>query len=344
MTVGTVSSAPIDDVTPAELLDALRWGGAAEQFAGPSGGAVRVHVAADAPRPDPAAAPALASLPLVVVVTSPPGVAPPPAWLALADVALDADDPSLADIAGTVGRQPIAATALALLLRGHEHRTVPEGLTAESAVYSALQAGPEFASWRRSRPARRPSDVEAPSVRTERAGDVLHVTLTRPEVHNAFDARMRDGLIDALRVAAVDRSIARVELRGAGPSFCSGGDLDEFGTRPDPATAHLVRLHRSAARALWAVRDRTVVHVHGACMGSGIELAAFAGTVRTSDDARIGLPEVSLGLVPGAGGTVSIPARIGRHRTLWLALSGRSIDGATALDWGLADTPEAAGG
>jgi enoyl-CoA hydratase/carnithine racemase len=73
------------------------------------------------------------------------------------------------------------------------------------------------------------------------------------------------------------------------------------------------------------------------CAGSGIELPAFAGTVVAAPDTTFALPEVSLGLVPGAGGTVSLPHRIGRHRTALLALSGATIDAPTALAWGLVD-------
>jgi enoyl-CoA hydratase/carnithine racemase len=98
-----------------------------------------------------------------------------------------------------------------------------------------------------------------------------------------------------------------------------------------------VRTTRSAARALAACAPRVVALVHGACFGAGLELAAFAGRVRARPSARFALPELAMGLVPGAGGTVSLPRRIGRHRTAWLALTGAEIDADTALDWGLAD-------
>mgnify|MGYP001232508012 CR=1 FL=1 len=242
----------------------------------------------------------------------------------------------LAAITATVAANPVAATALAVLLRTGEGVDPLAGLVAESATYSSLQAGAEFARWRASRPVRRrPRSVEP--VRLDRRGDVLEVVLHRPEVRNALDAAVRDGLVDALRLAAADPSIARVVLRGAGPSFCSGGDLDEFGTAPEPPDAHLLRLDRSAGRAALAVADRLVAHLHGDCIGSGIELPAFAGRVVADPGARIGLPEVSLGLVPGAGGTVSLPRRIGRHRTARLALTGRTVDAATAHRWGLVD-------
>ena len=248
----------------------------------------------------------------------------------LADIVTD-DDTVVDAVAATVRQSPQAATALAMLLRDGL------GLVAESATYSTLQAGPEFAAWLASRPPRpaRPPERDA-AVRCERDGGLLRITLSRPHVHNAFSARMRDELIDALLVAA-DPTVERVELRGDGPSFCSGGDLDEFGTFPDPATAHVVRLGHSAARALGAVRSKVTAYLHGACIGSGIELAALAGRVVADGTARIALPEVGFGLIPGAGGTVSLPRRIGRHRTALLALTGMTIDAATAAAWGLVD-------
>jgi len=254
---------------------------------------------------------------------------------ALVDVIVD--DASLVDVARVASEWPIAAVALAVLLRGAERRSVGDGLAAESAVYSVLQAGPEFMRWRETRVVRTRSDDEGPAVRVERDGDRLVVTLSRPHVHNAFSARMRDELVQALAVAQSDSSVSTVVLAGDGPSFCSGGDLDEFGSRPDPATAHVVRLERSPARAMAAVGRRTEARLHGACMGAGIELAAFADRVVATDDAAIGLPEVTLGLVPGAGGTVSVTRRIGRHRTALLALTGSTVDASTALAWGLVD-------
>jgi enoyl-CoA hydratase/carnithine racemase len=128
-----------------------------------------------------------------------------------------------------------------------------------------------------------------------------------------------------------------VHLRGSGPDYSSGGDLDEFGTFPDPATAHLIRLTASIGRVIAELADRVVVHLHGACYGSGIELPAFVTRVIAAPDARFALPELTLGLIPGAGGTVSLPRRVGRHRTAQLALGGQKIDAVTALEWGLVD-------
>ena len=246
-------------------------------------------------------------------------------------------DPVLEAIAANLEAQPIAAATLALLLRGQERRTIDDGLVAESSAYSVLQSGPEFEAWRAVRPPAHSAGDDAPRVRVERKDDTLVVTMTRPDRLNALDARMRDELVEALNVAAVDTSITGVELRGEGRAFCSGGDLNEFGSRSDPASAHLIRLERSVARVLARLPQTTTAHIHGTTFGSGIELAAFSDTVIASADTQIALPEIGLGLVPGAGGTVSLPLRIGRQRTALLGLSGRPIDADTALAWGLVD-------
>jgi enoyl-CoA hydratase/carnithine racemase len=232
---------------------------------------------------------------------------------------------------------PIAAASLDLLLGLTEQLDVPSGLVAESATYSMLQAGPEHRAWL-ARRSRKDGRAEGDPVRIQRDGDRLHLTLARPHVRNAFDAAMREALLDGLAVAQADPSVTEVLIDGDGPSFCSGGDLDEFGTAPDPATAHLLRVARSVGRAVHELRERVTFVVHGACVGAGVELPAFAGRVIARPDATFRLPEIGMGLVPGAGGTVSILRRVGRERMAWLALSGNAIDAPTALDWGLVDT------
>jgi hypothetical protein len=279
-----------------------------------------------------------ASLPFVVVGVSHGSV--PDRWLGLCDVVVDEGDPALDRVAANVTEHPITAATLALLLRGQDHLSVGEGLVAESAAYSVLQSGPEFAAWRATRPARTAEDAgpgPGARVRVERDGDVFSITLTRPERLNALDATMRDELVEALTLAAATSDVARVELRGEGKAFCVGGDLDEFGSRSDPATAHVIRLERSVGRTLSRLEKSTATYLHGACMGSGIELAAFTDWVVAAPDTQIALPEIGLGLIPGAGGTVSLTHRIGRLRAAWLAFSGQTIDATTALSWGLVD-------
>ncbi|MGQ0432154.1 MAG: enoyl-CoA hydratase/isomerase family protein [Microthrixaceae bacterium] len=252
------------------------------------------------------------------------------------DIVLGRDDVVLSAIEATVAANPMAGTALARLLRGAEERSIEEGLLVESATYSALQAGPEFATWLAGH-RRRERLAEPDPVLLERHGSELTITLNRPAVRNALNIAMRDRLLDALEIAATDPSVTDVHLQGAGAAFCAGGDLDEFGTFTDPAAAHLIRLERSIGRSIAAVADRVTAHLHGACAGSGIELPAFAGRVVADPSTVISLPEVGLGLVPGAGGTVSLPRRIGRHRTALLGLSGVPVSAGTARAWGLVD-------
>jgi hypothetical protein len=240
-----------------------------------------------------------------------------------------------------VTAQPLVSLAAVALLRGSEGLDVWAGLAAESATYAALLGSAPFRAWRQSRPPRpSPPTTESP-VLVHRHDRCLRVVLNRPQVHNAVDTAMRDALVEALALAVADPTVEEVELSGAGPSFSSGGDLEEFGTVGDPALAHGVRLTRHPARWMHLCADRTVVRTHGAALGAGIELASFAGRVVASADAFFGLPEVGMGLVPGAGGTVGIPRRIGRARTAWMTLTGVRIDAVTALAWGLVDAVEA---
>ena len=297
-------------------------------------GAVLIDLHDGLADPGEAVVEARASLPFVVVGVTHGAV--DDRWLDLCDVTVDEGDAALERIAQNITDHPITATTLALLLRGQHRLSVGEGLVAESAAYSVLQSGTEFSAWRGAHAARVEEDG-GPRVRVARDGDVLSITLTRADRLNALDAAMRDGLVEALTLAAAAPDIAKVELRGEGRAFCAGGDLDEFGSRSDPAMAHLIRLERSVGRAIFQLDKPTVTYLHGACMGSGIELAAFTDWVVAASDTQIALPEIGLGLVPGAGGTVSITRRIGRLRTAWLAFSGSTIDAATARTWGLVD-------
>jgi enoyl-CoA hydratase/carnithine racemase len=328
----------VDELSLDDLVGAVRGTSGARPWSeGAAPGVVVVDLDAGAPRgPVPALHGGVRAVVVGLAAGLPDGDPAAHPAAGICDLVLGPGDPLLDAVVATVAASPLAAGALAVLLRGSAGRSLDAGLTAESAVYSALQAGPEFAAWRAARPrrARRP---EGDPVSVARDGAVVTVTLDRPHVRNALDTAMRDQLVEAFSLVAVDPSIAGVHLRGVGPDFCAGGDLDEFGSFPDPATAHLVRLQQSVGRAIAAVADRVTAHLHGACVGSGIELPAFAGRVVAAPSARISLPEVALGLVPGAGGTVAIPRRIGRHRTARLALAGEVLDAATAHRWGLVD-------
>lgn len=284
----------------------------------------------------PSAVERLRTTPSVVVCA--PGVDTVPQLLDLVDTVLTTAQ-ELDDVVDAASRTPIAAQATATLLRVGDQLPSSAGLVLESAVFSSLQAGPEHRAWLERRSGAHRQDRSTPRVRVQREANVLDIELCRVAAANAVDAQMRDELLDALAILEVDPQLHAV-LHAAGPVFCAGGDLYEFGTTPDPATAHLVRLRRSLAAVLERVSPRMTARVHGAAVGAGLELAAFASQLIAHPDTTFSLPELGLGLVPGAGGTVSVVRRIGRHRTAWMLLTGRAVDSPTAASWGLVDAVE----
>ncbi len=252
------------------------------------------------------------------------------------------DERAAAPLLARVRRNPIAAAVFVQLLRATESLPVTDALAMESLAYATLQGGAEFRRWLASRPAPLPPPREdGPAVLLSREGDALQLTLNRPQRRNSMSVEMRDALVEGLQLALADETIRRVRIDGAGKCFSTGGELDEFGTAPDAATAHAVRSLTVPGRLLAACAERAEVKVHGACIGSGIEFPAFTGRIVAAPDAWFQLPELQFGLIPGAGGCVSIPRRIGRQRAAWMVLGGKRIDATTARDWGLVDAVEA---
>jgi hypothetical protein len=255
-------------------------------------------------------------------------------------VGLRADefDTELAALARNARAHPLAATTLAQVLRVGERLPIQDALLIESLAYSTLLGGTEFHTWRASHPPRqRASDGDSPRVRFARDDDAVRIELARPLRRNAFDARMRDQLVDALQAIEDDPTVRSVTLEAEGKDFSAGGDLDEFGTSPDPAMAHAIRTLRSPAELVARLRERVTACVHGACVGAGIEIPAAAGRLVAAANSWFRLPELAMGLIPGAGGTATIPRRIGRHRTLYWTLSSRTLAADDALEWGLVD-------
>lgn len=234
---------------------------------------------------------------------------------------------------------PIAAAVFVQLLRQTEYLELEPALFAESLAYASLQAGPEYQTWlrvNRAPTARKPSET-TPAVELRVEHGRWRLSLDRASTQNAMSLEMRDALMTALAQVAAAPQPRGLIIDARGATFSTGGELSEFGQVPDAPTGHLVRQIALPGRALVAVAAQTVVRVHGACIGSGIEFPAFAQRIEARADARFSLPELSFGLIPGAGGCVSIPRRIGRQRMAAWVLSGAQIDAQTALDWGLVD-------
>lgn len=232
----------------------------------------------------------------------------------------------------------LPARVLAQVLRATSTLPVHDAVIVESLAYSTLLGGEDFRAWRAATPAR-DRDPSVDAVRVSRAGNVLEIVLARPERRNALDATARRDLVEALEIAVADRAV-RVEIAGEGACFCSGGDIDEFGTATDLAVAHALRTEHGPAATMATVGGRVTARVHGPCVGAGVELAAFARTVVAAPGTTFRLPEVAMGLIPGAGGTVSVARRIGRWRAAWWMFTDEVIDVDLALAWGLVDRVE----
>jgi enoyl-CoA hydratase/carnithine racemase len=295
----------------------------------PGVGVVHVGVHRDGPLPD-------QGLDAFDILLSADPAAPAP-WVGLPPERLTE---ALERLQAVVAAQPVAAAVAAQVLRNTLSLGFGEALAAESIAYSMLQGAEGFRVWRATTPAPSRDDEDRPRVAVAHEGATLSIRLTRAGANNAVDARMRDALCDALEFALIEPDQAPVVLSGEGRVFSEGGDLAEFGAFDDPGRAHLVRTLRSPAALVRRLGERATVQLHGACIGAGIEIPAAAARVVARRHTFFRLPEVAMGLIPGAGGTVTIPRRIGRHRTCYMAISGVDVRLSTALAWGLVDAVE----
>ena len=174
------------------------------------------------------------------------------------------------------------------------------------------------------------------TVLLEREGHLASLVLNRPEVLNAIDNRLASELIDRCAALAGDDAVWVVILRGAGErAFCAGADLKaRYGFTAEDWAAQRT-LFRQMFKALRDVPQPMIAAVHGFALGGGTELAMLADFVVASEDAQFGLTETSLGIIPGGGGTQSLPRLIGRNKAKELIFSARRISAAEAHALGL---------
>lgn len=172
---------------------------------------------------------------------------------------------------------------------------------------------------------------------TEDAGPVRHVVLNRPEKRNAMSQELLRALGDALQEAAGAEAVRCVVLRGEGPVFSAGVDLNElmaFASEP-----HMLRPFRETflrcANLCEAMAKPVVCQIHRTCVGGALEVALGCDLRVASDDTQLGLPEVRFGIIPDVGGSTRLPAVVGVGRAKELIMTGRTIDAAEAERIGL---------
>ena len=172
-------------------------------------------------------------------------------------------------------------------------------------------------------------------VRTQRNGDVLVITIDHPPV-NALNVDVRRGVVDAIDAAERDDAVAAVLLLGAGRAFSAGADIKEFGGPAQPPVL------RDTCNRIESCRKPVVAVVQGNALGGGMEIALSAHYRVALAGAKLGLPEVALGLLPGAGGTQRAPRLMGAIPAMEIMLSGKPLGANEALALGLVDKVDTA--
>ncbi|TAM99462.1 MAG: enoyl-CoA hydratase/isomerase family protein, partial [Rhizobiaceae bacterium] len=169
------------------------------------------------------------------------------------------------------------------------------------------------------------------TVSVSRHGDVAVILLDNPPV-NALSHHLREPLDAALKAQRDDKSVRAIVLACAGRTFVAGADITEFG-KPQKAPS----LRDLIATLETITAKPTVAAIHGTTLGGGLELALGCHFRVADRGARLGLPEVKLGILPGAGGTVRLPRIVGPEKAVAMIVSGTPIGAPEALKLGLVD-------
>lgn len=170
------------------------------------------------------------------------------------------------------------------------------------------------------------------------ADGVATVSLNRPHRHNALNDEMHDRLVEAWDAVVADPVVRVILLRGEGRSFCSGRDTAQLGERvAGESDLSFVRRHQVFREAQLFSPKPVLAAVRGATFGGGLEMALAADIRIAADDVKMAFPEVRYGLMTDTGGTPLTTMLAGPSRAKWMAMSGRPIDAARALAWGLVD-------
>jgi enoyl-CoA hydratase len=170
----------------------------------------------------------------------------------------------------------------------------------------------------------------------EKEDSIAYVTLNRPKVLNAYNIQMRDELYQILGAIKDDMDVLCVIFKGQGEkAFCAGADLTEFLTAPSPNIARRVRFERDVWGLFLSVPQPIIVALHGYVLGDGLEIALYCDIRIASEDAKFGMPELGLGIIPAAGGTQTLPRTVGKAKAFEMLYTGRHINAEEACRTGL---------
>jgi len=170
----------------------------------------------------------------------------------------------------------------------------------------------------------------------EKKDGIAYITLNRPQALNAVNIKMRDELYEVLPALDDDPEVMIGIIKGAGDrGFSAGADITEFGTTPSQAIARQVRWERDLWGQFLSVTKPLIAAMHGFALGAGVEMSICCDIRIASDDARFGLPEVGIGMVPTAGGSQTMPRLVWPGMCAANILTGELINAAEALRIGL---------
>ena len=174
------------------------------------------------------------------------------------------------------------------------------------------------------------------TLRYETDGPLAVLTLDRPERLNAISRKMSAELANVVAGLESDQAVRVLIVTGAGRAFCAGADIKERAEHADDTAVQRTSQQLSPTfRRLERLRQVSIAAVNGPAAGGGLELAMACDLRIASSEASLALPEVALGILPGAGGTQRLPRLIGPARAKEMMLFGRFVDAETALGWGL---------
>ena len=172
---------------------------------------------------------------------------------------------------------------------------------------------------------------------------VATITLNRPERLNSINLEMRDLLWEYLAACREIEEVQVIIFRGEGRCFSAGADISEFGTAPSIMAARESRHRRDLWSELLHHRCLSIAAMHGYCFGAGLELPLCCDLRLAEDGATFALPEVTLGYIPSAGGTQTLPRLVPPGIAASMILTGEPVDCESALRWGLIDEIAPAG-